>query len=438
MKTKETLIAEKGDLQNQIESVQAVATSEERELTSEECDTVNALLDKQEAIDKQIKTAERLEANAVAEPQTAAQAGIIAGGYASEATPYSLGEYLQDIFAIAKSADNGRPIRNHRVENYQKKVMNAPTGNNEGIGSEGGFLVDEDMTSGIMKRVYDNSQLLSRATRRTISNNSNALTINGLDETSRADGSRHGGIRSYWLAEADEKTASRPKWRQIHLMLKKQAVLYYATDELIADAPALEEEVSEAVADEINFKTQDAIIRGDGAGKPLGWLNSPCLVTQGKEGGQAADTIVYQNILKMWTRKWGPSGRYIWVVNDEIFPQLAQMNLAVGTGGAPVYLPANQAAGAPFNTLMGLPIVDIEQASALGDVGDINLVDMSQYIAAEKGGVQAAMSIHVQFLYDETVFRWVYRIDGQPSWNAPLTRFKGANTKSPFVTLAAR
>jgi HK97 family phage major capsid protein len=158
---------------------------------------------------------------------------------------------------------------------------------------------------------------------------------------------------------------------------------------------------------------------------------------------QAADTIVYENILKMWTRKWGRASNYIWVINDEIFPQLAKMNIAVGTGGAPVFTPGSAngtdgASMAPLNRLMSLPILEIEQASAIGDVGDINLVDMSQYRVAEKGGIQSAMSIHVQFIYDETVFRWVTRIDGQPKWNSPLTRYKGANTKSPFVTLAAR
>jgi hypothetical protein len=56
-----------------------------------------------------------------------------------------------------------------------------------------------------------------------------------------------------------------------------------------------------------------------------------------------------------------------------------------------------------------------------------------------KGGVESASSIHVKFVYDESVFRFVYRIDGQPSINTPLTPYKGtASSISPFVTLAAR
>ena len=82
-------------------------------------------------------------------------------------------------------------------------------------------------------------------------------------------------------------------------------------------------------------------------------------------------------------------------------------------------------------------MIAIEQMSALGDVGDILLGDFSQYLLIDKGSVEMASSMHVQFLTDELVFRFIYRVDGQSSWNAPLTPFKGA-TLSPFVTLAAR
>ena len=69
---------------------------------------------------------------------------------------------------------------------------------------------------------------------------------------------------------------------------------------------------------------------------------------------------------------------------------------------------------------------------------DIVLADLSQYLLIDKGGISAASSIHVRFLYDENVFRFIYRVDGQPIWNAPITPYKGAGTLSPFVTLQAR
>ena len=56
----------------------------------------------------------------------------------------------------------------------------------------------------------------------------------------------------------------------------------------------------------------------------------------------------------------------------------------------------------------------------------------------EKGGIQSASSIHVLFLSDETTYRFVYRCDGESTWNSALTPKNGTNTVSPFVALAVR
>jgi HK97 family phage major capsid protein len=105
----------------------------------------------------------------------------------------------------------------------------------------------------------------------------------------------------------------------------------------------------------------------------------------------------------------------------------------------PVFLPANAAAGRPQTTLMGIPVENSEHAETLGTEGDMQLVDLDQYLMIDKGGfpagIQSASSIHVRFIYDETTFRFVYRCDGQPIWNTALVPFKGTATQSPFVVL---
>ena len=92
----------------------------------------------------------------------------------------------------------------------------------------------------------------------------------------------------------------------------------------------------------------------------------------------------------------------------------------------------------PSGALMGRPVVETEFNATLGDEGDIVLADMRQYAMIDRD-VEAASSIHLQFLTDETAFRFVYRCDGQPKNTVPMTPYKGgANTLSPFVTLEAR
>jgi len=185
----------------------------------------------------------------------------------------------------------------------------------------------------------------------------------------------------------------------------------------------------------------DAIINGTGAGQPLGVLNSGCLVTVSKEAGQPAATILAENVIKMWARMWSKSRKNaVWFINQDIEPQLYTMSLAVGTGGIPVYMPAGGLADAPYGRLMGRPVIPIEQCQTLGTLGDVILADLSQYMLADKGGIQAASSIHVRFVYDETTFRFVYRVDGQPVRASAITPYKGGagNSLSSFVVMETR
>ena len=310
----------------------------------------------------------------------------------------------------------------------------AASGLNESTPSDGGFLVQQDFVTELLKRTYETGILASKVKKIPISTNANGLKINAVDEESRANGARWGGVQTYWEGEADELTASKPKFRQMELSLKKLTGLCYATDELLQDAAALESVIRQAFAEEFGFKIDDAILAGSGAGEPLGILNSGATVTVDKEKDQT-DIITVENLIKMWNRLWSRSrGNAVWYINQELEPYLYTLKV----GDKPVYIPAGGLSEKPYGTLFGRPVIPIEQCSAAGQAGDIILADVGQYLLIDKGGVKAASSIHVRFLYDENVFRFIYRVDGKPIWNKPLTPYKGSASVSPFVTLAAR
>ena len=62
--------------------------------------------------------------------------------------------------------------------------------------------------------------------------------------------------------------------------------------------------MSEAFATEFAFQLDDEILNGTGADQCLGVLNAnnASLVSQAKENGQLAATVVTENITKMWSR----------------------------------------------------------------------------------------------------------------------------------------
>lgn len=317
----------------------------------------------------------------------------------------------------------------------------AITGMGQTIGSDGGFLVPPAFSTMIWDGMMQNeSNLLPLTDQYAVTGES--LTFNASAETSRATGSRAGGVRAYWITEGDQLTGSKTKFRQIKLEPKQLAVLVYATDKLLNNAPALETYLARAAQNEIAFLVSDAIINGDGAGKPRGILagavNNP-RVRVSKETGQAASTIVTENIVKMYAQlvPSAISGAR-WLINQDILPQLLLMSLSVGTGGVPVYLPPNGLSSAPYGTLLGRPVQPVEYCQTLGTEGDIILTDLGFYCSGTQGGVESAMSMHLRFDYLESVFRFVFAVDGQPWVASALTPFKGSNQVSPIVTLQTR
>ena len=320
-----------------------------------------------------------------------------------------------------------------------KSYKAAPTGLGESLPQTGGVLVGSDRSTSIMERTYATGQLLQRVAMDTVGPNSNGMTYFAENETSRADGSRSGGLMFYWNAENSAVTASAATFREMELKLKKANVAIYVTDEQLQDTSAIESYINRKLPQELRYGVENSIINGEGVGKPLGVLNTGALVSVAKEAGQLAATIVSENISKMWSRRWvGGGSDYIWLYNQDIEPQLDNLNIAVGTAGSLVYMPPGGLSGAPYGTIKGRPAIAVEYAKTLGTVGDIMLVDLSQYQMIDKGGIQAAESIYVRFLEGEKVFKFTYRVDGQPMWSTALTPANGSNTTSPFVALATR
>lgn len=355
----------------------------------------------------------------------------------------------QMFFARDAEVGRGRVNGRHFSEDPRFKVLSDSvrtkdpgdaTGLSEAIDSDGGFLVQQDFAAELFALAHATGILIGKVQHVPISANANGLRWNAVDETSRADGSRRGGIVVYWTDEAEAAARSKPRLAKRTMDLQKLTGLYYATEELLQDAAALTALVGAWFGEEFGFKLDDSIVRGSGAGCPVGLLVAGCLVTVAKETGQAAATLLSENIVKMYARLYAPCmPRAEWYINQDILPQLMLMKMTIGTAGVPLYMPPGGLSVAPYGTILGRPVVPIEQAATLGTLGDIIFGDLSQYLMIDKGGVTAANSIHLKFLEGETAFRYVMRTNGQPKWQTALTPHSGSgNTQSPFVTLAAR
>ena len=306
-----------------------------------------------------------------------------------------MGSFLQDVAVCA--ANDNRP--GTRLLEYERE-QRAAAGMGEGVLSDGGFLVAPEFSSDLLRDAM-NTGSLARACRQ-VPMARHKLTVLGVDESSRANGSRWGGIQTFWENEADEIASSKPKFRQINLNAKKLTGLVYMTDELLEDAPATQAWVGQGFVEECGFKIDDALIRGSGSDQPLGILNSGCLVTAGKETGQPASTIVAENVMKMFQRMIGRSilnGK--WYINQQCWQQIFSLHLVVGPAGVPLFIEPGKLKDAPYGAILGRPIQPLEQCEALGTVGDIIFADFSQYVLGTKNSLQSDSSLHVRFVTSE-------------------------------------
>jgi len=429
-----------GELQTKIDGMEQAAKAENRKITKDEFEELRKLTDEQSEVLDQIELAKKIEANRkkVEQPddeQPEATSIEVTGDNRSE-RPMPLGELLIEVRNATTSGILSERLRIH--EHEQRAVL----GMSEGIPSDGGFLVGTQESEKFIDRSIATGKLAPLCSTTEVGAGKNSVTFNGFDETSRADSTttafyRNAGVRGYWVNEGDSITASQVKFRRITMPLEKVAVLYYATDEELEDAIALESRVRPKVTNEFGFLIDDAIINGTGAGRPLGILAASCLVSVTKETGQAADTVVFENVSKMRIRALDYANS-VWLANIEVSPQLEKLSIPVGTGGIPVYIPGGSIANQPNTVLYGRPLMFIEQAAALGDAGDLILANFQGYELIRKGQVKEASSIHVQFLTAQTAFRFIMRLNGQPSLASAISPYKGNATKSDFVVIAAR
>lgn len=330
------------------------------------------------------------------------------------------------------------------------RLMAGPSGASTGVTHEAGFLVRTDWNTMLLDKAQEEAVIAPYCTTIPVGENADGVELPYLNETSRATGSRWGGVRVYRASEAATVTASKPAMGEtIEIRLEDLMGLMYTTQRQMRDAASYGAIAAKAFASEFAFVLDDEILRGSGAGQCKGLFNSlttsspaGAVISVAKDSGQAAATITSTNIDNMIVRFRGQNG--IWLANREILPQLSNLFTPVGTSGVRypyiAYTPgfAKTRKGQSGIEIHGMPVIWAEQCSALGTIGDFNLFDLSDYLLASKGGLETAESDHVRFIYREKTFRWSRSINGGPATRSVLTPYKGSASLSPYITLATR
>jgi HK97 family phage major capsid protein len=309
----------------------------------------------------------------------------------------------------------------------------------ETSGSTGGFFVPIEFKPELLKLVIENQVVRPRATVFPMA--TDTMWIPRIVDTTHLS-TIHGGVTGAWTAEAATIGQGDPAAGQVQLIAKKFADYVLVSNELVMDSaiaiPAL---LGVLLREGLGFFEDASAIHGNGGGEMLGFMNAAALISTTRT---TTGHIKYDDIVNIYSRMLPSSlNNAVWVASPSAFPDIAKMSLAVGTGGSAVWITNyTTAAGAPPATIFGRPLIISEKMAALSYKGDIAFCDFSYYVMGDRMQMALTTSEHVAFAADQTAFRIIERLDGQPWIASALTPHNlgsstGAVTLSPFVTLAA-
>ena len=301
----------------------------------------------------------------------------------------------------------------------------------EGIPSSGGFSVPTEFASEWLDASLPNE--IVRNLCKVYPMESATKEIAGWDGADMSSGQTHGGLTMTFLAESGAATAQTPKMRKISLNAKMASIYVDASIELIQDGHDFVTNLEGALKKSIGYGIDRYSLTGTGAGQPLGILNANCKVQVAKETGQNADTLVYQNLKKLFARQLNPQSA-VWIFNATSIPELLEQSVAIGVGGD--FVPLLNEKDGKF-TIFGRPVYFHPAMPTLGDENDACFVDFNFYALGLRKEVWIDQTDAVRWLYREKSFRILMRFDAMCTLDQAITPEHGA-TLSPTGTLAER
>ncbi len=184
MKKEQELRIEIQMVYDKIKTIEEEASEEGRDRSPKEWQATDKLLDKLDLLKKEFDRVTRSEnyKHLVEDPVEDGLRLIHSEPIERPGDGWSnFGEMLQAT--IQAGTPGGRV-------SHKLRETRATSGLNETIPAEGGFLVGTDFSSELIDSIYKSGTLAKRCRKIGISQNSNSISIPGIDESSRATGSR--------------------------------------------------------------------------------------------------------------------------------------------------------------------------------------------------------------------------------------------------------
>lgn len=296
-----------------------------------------------------------------------------------------------------------------------------------GDGEKGGFAVPTQFDPEVRMIQPEQEVVMPRAMVIPAGDPPDAsITVPAL---SQGENGALGGVVTYWIEENAEKPETDASLRSITLTPHENAAHTVVSDKLLANWQAAETFISNLLRLAVIQARDLAFIKGDGVGKPLGYVKSDGAV---KINRATASDVTFADISSMIAAMIPdalPGAE--WVISQSAMAKIIGLKDDAGNS---IFIRGDITRGIP-DTLAGLPVRWTGRAPTLGQLGDVALVNLAYYLIKLGSGPFIAASPHVRFTKNQTVIKVVSFIDGKPWVDKPLTLDDGVTKVSPFVLL---
>ncbi len=328
-----------------------------------------------------------------------------------------------------------RNDRSYIERKYQTRT--AMTGTS---GALGGFLVPTEYLPTLYQIAGEQGIARSRST--IVPMNSRTMQVpylNHFSTPTAGDSAFNGGVVARWTAEAATLNETEPDFKQLELTAHELSGYSKASNSVIEDsAVGIEQVLIGLFGKAIMFHEDYAFLRADGVGKPLG-IGSANNAAALSVSRNTATTFKFVDAVAM-LGKFLPGYGYeksAWILQQGLIGQLLTM---VDAGNNNITLtPTVMGGGAtqkPLFQLLGLPVIFTEKLPALGTARDALLVNFEHYLIGDRKQVEIGYSEHASFTTNQSTWRFVTRVDGQPWMKSAVTLSDASTTVSPYVYLS--
>ena len=427
------------------------SASPETGMTAEQTTAFEALMAEVDTLEANVAAITRLdEADAraaVIVPAAARggqpQAPIRAGGDPAVRSFENLGQFMAAVrfapndprLSSLYSEDAGAQAEGNMTREQRAAMLGVTTDALAELrmdtGSAGGFAIPPDFRSQLMELpVYGEAPIRAGATviGADPAHPDAGVTMPALDQSGNGVGHVFGGVTVGWVNEGGQKPLTDLALKEVTVDTHEVAGYMIVTDKLLRNWNGADPLIRKQFRAALLQSGEYAFLRGDGVGKPTGIIGHPGTYVVPRT---AAGQVTYRDLLAMVARQLTIGGSAFWQMPRSVLPQIALLKDDLGN-----FIWKESARDGFAGTLLGYPVKWSPLSPALGQVGDVALIDAEHYLIKDGSGPFVAASEHVLFTQNKTVIKAFWNVGGKPWLTAPHYDQSGYQT-SPFVVLGA-